>query len=190
MKSFSYVWLNLLIMNEKYPLKVLDDILLFLFESDNHKSFKIEVKDFVEKRNFIFNKNTSIVLDKIADNIFGKERSLKLFNQRTDEAIFYLCKNNFMSLNGEELSLTYEGIIQHHKGFVNTLDLKMINDRRLQNVEDENLKIGTDMVRITQEMSKTNKSIRKLTLWIVLGALVAMIYQAVELLKTFFPNWF
>lgn len=95
-----------------------------------------------------------------------------------------------MSLNGEELSLTYEGIIQHHKGFVNTLDLKMINDRRLQNVEDENLKIGTDMVRITQEMCKTNKSIRKLTLWIVLGALVAMIYQAVELLKTFFPNWF
>jgi hypothetical protein len=105
-------------MDEIVPLKVLDDVLKFLFKSDDHKALKIEVKKFVELNNFVFRQKSNTTLEEIAKTEFNKRDSLILFNKRTEEAIFYLSKNNFIRLNGEELSLTYDGVIQYSKGYV------------------------------------------------------------------------
>ncbi|EMY3555005.1 hypothetical protein ABF190_002359, partial [Flavobacterium psychrophilum] len=118
-------------MSEIIPLKVLDDILKFLFKSDDHKALKIEVKNFVELNNFIFKQKSNITLEEISKAEFNKRDSLILFNQRTEEAIFYLSKNNFIRLNGNELSLTYDGLIQYSKSFVATYNSEQYNKNRL-----------------------------------------------------------
>lgn len=131
-------------MNEKTPLKVLDDILKFLFKSDNHKALKTEVKKFVELNNFVFRPKSNTTLEEIAKTEFNKRDSLILFNQRTEEAIFYLSKNNFIRLNGEELSLTYDGIIQYSKGYVKEHNFQ--NHKSILDVYNVYISIGLTVV--------------------------------------------
>ncbi|SNB03186.1 hypothetical protein [Flavobacterium psychrophilum] len=128
-------------MSEIIPLKVLDDILKFLFKSDDHKALKIEVKNFVELNNFIFKQKSNITLEEISKAEFNKRDSLILFNQRTEEAIFYLSKNNFIRLNGNELSLTYDGLIQYSKSFVATYNSEQYNKNRLNAFETLSRKV-------------------------------------------------
>lgn len=155
-------------MDETVALKVLDDVLKFLFKSNNHRALKIEVKNFVELNNFVFKYKGNATLDEIGENTFGKRESLILFNQRTEEAIFYLSKNNFIRLNGEELSLTYDGIIQYSKGYVTTYTEQLYVQNRLESFD-------TFQRNFSRRMLWINGAI-------ALGTIVAMIYYIFEMI--------
>lgn len=155
-------------MDEKIPLKVLDDILKFLFKSDDHKALKKEVKNFIESNNFIFRSKSNSTLDEIAGNTFDRRDSLILFNQRTDEAILYLSKNNFVRLNGEELSLTYDGIMQYSKGYISTYNYEKSIQNRLDAFDEF--------------QRSSSKRMLWVNVFIAIGTLVAAVYYILEMI--------
>lgn len=105
-------------MTEKDALKILDDILSFLYSQDNYTSTKNQVKSFVKNNNFFFKNKEGNDAHTIANNSINVSKETNKYFLKIDEAISYLSRNSFIKVDGEELSLNFEGIIQHPKSFV------------------------------------------------------------------------
>ena len=107
------------------------------------------------------------------------------------EACYYLMKQNYVRIDSQfNIKITFEGILKCSENFISTHYKSKTNFERLTFVEDTQLNQNSRMVDATEKMMVANQSIRNLTFWIMVGAVVAIVYQAVELLKTFFPSLF
>ena len=100
------------------------------------------------------------------------------------EACYYLMKQGYIRLDKQfNIKITFEGIIKYSEGFV-TKHHKMLSDSaRLKLISEHQLTQNGQIL-------VANQKIASLTRWIAIGAVVAVIYQVVELLKLFFPCWF
>lgn len=100
------------------------------------------------------------------------------------EACYYLMKQGYIRLDKQfNIKITFEGIIKYSEGFVTTHHKMLSDSARLKSIAE---------TQLTQngQILVANQKIASLTRWIVVGAVVAVIYQVVDLLKLFFPWWF
>jgi hypothetical protein len=177
-------------------LSILDEILHYLVNKteDSYKVnfYKMSSEVFnLEKSKINASVSSSTDFETIVSEIFLN------FNQPFNKvselrlATIHLHNENLITIDNEHnIEITFKGLLAYSDGIVNKWDSELSTSQRLKNMEDENLIHQNRMTTATEEMNQTNKSIRKLTHWIMIGALITILYQLVELLKTFFPCWF
>lgn len=179
----------------KKLLSVLDEILHYLVNKteDSYKVnfYKMSSEVFnLEKSKINASVSSSTDFETIVSEIFSN------FNQPFNKvselrlATIHLHNENLITIdNKHNIEITFKGLLAYSDGIVNKWDSELSISQRLKNIEDENLNHQNRMTTATEEMSNTNKSIRNLTRWIMVGAIVTIVYQVIEILKTFFPCW-
>ncbi|MBG6188421.1 hypothetical protein [Flavobacterium sp. CAN_S2] len=122
---------------------------------------------------------------------FSMSDNTRAEGEKLVEACYYLNQHNYIRLNDNfDIRVTFEGILKSSDNFTSSYNKTKTNSERLTYVEKTQLSQNSRMADATEKMTVANQSIRNLTLWIMVGALVAIVYQVVELLKTFFPSLF
>jgi hypothetical protein len=104
--------------------------------------------------------------------------------QKLVESCYYLMKHDYIRLDEHlNIKITFEGIMKFSEGFVSMHHKNLSDSARLKLIAE---------TQLTQngQILIANQKIASLTCWIAVGAVVAVIYQVVELLKLLFSYWF
>ncbi|UPZ17816.1 hypothetical protein [Flavobacterium humidisoli] len=157
-------------------LSLLDKSLDYLINSDTLSLH------FNELKNKLFNDSTKDIelsqsdnnsVDELFNDIFSKQSQQTKNLTKINEVLLFLETEKLIRLiEQNHIRITYQGIIQHSKGYLNTYNLKKSNAQRLQNVED------------VQKFHLKWMTI--LTSLIAVGTLVASIYYLFELFSVRF----
>ena len=130
------------------------------------------------------------ILKEESDNIedffltFSVADNTQAQGEKLVEACYYLMKHYYVRLDKHfNIKITFEGIIKFSEGFVSMHHKNLSDSARLKLIAEHQLTQNGQILI-------ANQKIASLTRWIAVGAVVAVIYQVVELLKLFFPCWF
>lgn len=152
-------------------LELLDNALNHLVQSETLSlhidDLRIKLIDDTNKKLIISNSNNKSV-DELFDDIF-KEESQKTRNLiKISEVLLFLESENFIRLiEQNHIRITYQGIIQHSKGYLKTYTLESNTFQRVRNVEQiQNFHLRWMTI---------------LTSIIAIGTLVAAIYYFFEI---------
>lgn len=165
----------------KELLSILDEILSYLVNNtDNYKVsfYKMSEDVFkIEKETANSTISTATTFEAIVEEIFSnfKKPRNKINDLRL--AIVHLHNEGLITIDLEyNIEITFKGLLSYSEGIVSKWNSSMSISQRLQNIQEEQL--------------KQNSRVSRYTMWIMIGALVAIFYQVIEILKTFFPCWF
>ena len=183
--------------NYKHFLILLDDILSFLVnETENYKVnfYEMSEKVFEIKKsepNTLATISKETDFEKLVEEIFSNIQDKNNLGKDLRLATIHLHNEGLLIIDSAyNVEITFKGLLTYSEGIVNKRDLEITASQRMKNIEDEALKYQGRMSDATEEMNRTNKSIRSLTRWIAVGAFVAIAYQVLEILKTFLPCLF
>jgi len=113
-------------------------------------------------------------------NDFSISDTIQAEAQKLVEACYFLKQEKLIMLDNQfNIKITFQGIIKVSEGFI-TMHHKTLSDSaRLASIAD---------TQLTQngQILIANQKIASLTRWIAVGAIVAVIYQVVQLLKLLF----
>jgi hypothetical protein len=115
---------------------------------------------------------------------FSMSDNTRAEGEKLVEACYYLNQHNYIRLDAQfNIKITFEGILKINDNFTSNYQRKLSDSERM-------LSIAHTQLTQNGQIVEANKQIAKLTFWIMVGALVAIVYQVVDLLKTFFPSYF
>ncbi len=156
--------------NIKENYKLLDDILDYLIYQDNYSSSGYDII------NNIYHSKLKPVGKETYDSIEDFFNNVDLSTVENTKklkirfALFYLVNQNLVTFNNSYVTLTYLGIIEASRGFVNTYDEQVTVQNRLTSFD------------------KFQRSFSNQMLWIngaiAVGTVVAMIYYILEMIST------
>lgn len=183
--------------NYKNFLILLDDILSFLVnETENYKInfYEMLEKLFEIKKsdpNTLATISKETDFEKLVEEIFSNIQDKNNLGKDLRLATIHLHNESLLIIDSAyNVEITFKGLLTYSEGVLNKRDLEITASQRMKNIEDEALKYQGRMSEATEEMNRTNKSIRSLTRWIAVGSFVAIVYQVIEILKIFLPCLF
>ena len=165
----------------KELLSILDEILSYLVNNtDNYKvSFYKMSEDVFKIEKEITDSiiSTATTFEEVVEEIFSnfKKPQNKINDLRL--ATIHLHNKGLIIIDFDKnIELTFKGLLSYSEG--------------IENKWESEASVVQQLETIQVDMLEQNKQIRFYTKWIMIGAIVAIFYQLIEILKVFFPCWF
>lgn len=165
----------------KELLSILDEILSYLVNNtDNYKvSFYKMSEDVFKIEKEITDSiiSTATTFEEVVEEIFSnfKKPQNKINDLRL--ATIHLHNKGLIIIDFDKnIELTFKGLLSYSEG--------------IENKWESEASVAQQLETIQVDMLEQNKQIRFYTKWIMIGAIVAIFYQLIEILKVLFPCWF
>jgi|SRR5690606_15520358 len=148
--------------------QLLDKILEYLILQDSYSSHAVDVINFIYDTE-LKPKNTENY-DNILDLINNLDIDIENNKLKLNFALSFLLSEKLITFNNSIVTITYLGIIQYSKGYVNEHQTQLSDKNRLLAVE-------TFQNKISRRILMTN-------IVIALGTFVAMIYYILQIFSS------
>jgi hypothetical protein len=176
-------------------LLILDKILYYIVnKTENYKVnfYKMSVDEFQLSKKEVNDKtSTSNNFESLIEEIFANFKEPLIKSNDLRLATIHLHNEGLIIIDSKyNIEITFKGLLAYSEGIAHKWDLELSFSQRLQTLTEENALHQNLMSSATVEMNQTNKGIRDLTRWVVIGTFVASVYYFLEILKVFYPAYF
>lgn len=155
-------------------LELLDNALDYLIQSETLSlhidDLRIKLIKETDKKLELKNSDNMSV-DELFNDIFAKQSQKTKNLVKISEVLLLLESEKLIKLiEQNHIRITYKGIIQHSKGYLNTYNSEEYNNNRLDAFD--------------KFQRSSSRQMFWLTLWIMIGTLVAAVYYLLEMIST------